>query len=368
MTAISSRSRLPNRLEHVVGALLLRRRLADADAHAQERVVVQVLLDRAQPVVPGEAAADLDPQHRGARSSSSCTITSCSGSTPKRRTSGATACPESFMYVVGTASARRFPPTRTSSTSARSLLLRSRRAVPAREQLDDLGTRRCASCPRTPRRDCRARPRAGRRACRCARMNAVRAAARASAYSEAAASSAAPRAPASSPSAPSTASTATSPSPSASPRGTEIMATRSSASLVTMTPAGTWRSPTSELVAELERGHVVLDLGRELAGHALDRERVHELLEHAALRHAFGLAEQVEAHLGLDRLVGAHPHEVDVDDVPFTGSRCTWRASASSSLPSSWSVISVLAPVRDERMWPSWCALTVTDTLSAPRP
>ena len=31
--------------------------------------------------------------------------------------------------------------------------------------------------------------------------------------------------------------------------------------------------------------------------------------------------------------------------VPFTASRWTWRASASSSLPSIWSVMSVLAPV-----------------------
>ena len=54
--------------------------------------------------------------------------------------------------------------------------------------------------------------------------------------------------------------------------------------------------------------------------------------------------------------------------VPFTASRWTWRASASSSRPSICSVMSVLAPVRDDRMLPSWCADTVTETLSPPRP
>ena len=49
--------------QHVVGAALLRRRLADTDPHAHELVGVQVLFDRAQAVVAGEAAADLHPQH-----------------------------------------------------------------------------------------------------------------------------------------------------------------------------------------------------------------------------------------------------------------------------------------------------------------
>src|SRR6185437_5925627 len=43
--------------EHVVGALFLRVRLAHAEPHAQERVVVEVLLDRPQAVVPGQATA-----------------------------------------------------------------------------------------------------------------------------------------------------------------------------------------------------------------------------------------------------------------------------------------------------------------------
>ena len=93
----------------------------------------------------------------------------------------------------------------------------------------------------------------------------------------------------------------------------------SSASLVTITPGGQLHVADPELVAEHERGHVVLDLGRELTRQALDRERVHELLEHAALRDTFGLAEQVQAHLGLNRLVGAHPHEVDVDERALHG-------------------------------------------------
>jgi dihydroxyacetone kinase len=49
----------------VIRAALLRRGLPDADAHAQELVGVEVLLDRAQTVVAGEAAADLHPQDRG---------------------------------------------------------------------------------------------------------------------------------------------------------------------------------------------------------------------------------------------------------------------------------------------------------------
>jgi hypothetical protein len=41
----------------VIGTVRLAGRLADADAHAQERVGLEVLLDRAQAVVAGEAAA-----------------------------------------------------------------------------------------------------------------------------------------------------------------------------------------------------------------------------------------------------------------------------------------------------------------------
>src|SRR5439155_15888 len=50
-------------LEHVVDAMLLRDRLPDADADPQEGVGVEVRLDRAQAVVPGQAAAVLHLQH-----------------------------------------------------------------------------------------------------------------------------------------------------------------------------------------------------------------------------------------------------------------------------------------------------------------
>ena len=42
---------------------------------------------------------------------------------------------------------------------------------------------------------------------------------------------------------------------------------------------------------------------------------MHELFEDAAADRAFGLADEVHGDLGLDRLVGAHAHEVDVDHV-----------------------------------------------------
>src|SRR5438874_5760454 len=48
----------------MVGAALLGGRLADADPHPRELVGVQMLLDRSQTVVAGQAAADLQPQHR----------------------------------------------------------------------------------------------------------------------------------------------------------------------------------------------------------------------------------------------------------------------------------------------------------------
>ena len=48
----------------MVGAALLGGRLADADPHSRELVGMQMLLDRAQTVVAGQAAADLQPQHR----------------------------------------------------------------------------------------------------------------------------------------------------------------------------------------------------------------------------------------------------------------------------------------------------------------
>ena len=66
--------------QHVIRAALLRRRLADADAHAQEVLGVQVLGDAAQPVVAGQTTAGLHPHDAGGRSSSSWTTISCAGS------------------------------------------------------------------------------------------------------------------------------------------------------------------------------------------------------------------------------------------------------------------------------------------------
>ena len=101
----------------------------------------------------------------------------------------------------------------------------------------------------------------------------------------------------------------------------------------------------------------------------LDGERVHELLEHAALRpHLRPRRARCTADLGLDRLVGAHAHEVDVDQRALHRVALDLAGDASSSVPSICSVISVLAPVRAERMLPSSRGDTVTETLSSPRP
>ena len=62
-----------------------------------------------------------------------------------------------------------------------------------------------------------------------------------------------------------------------------------------------------------ERRHVVASIAvGSSAGQRLDREREHDLLEQAALRHTLGFALEVQRHLGDDRLVGADAHEVDV--------------------------------------------------------
>ena len=46
---------------------------------------------------------------------------------------------------------------------------------------------------------------------------------------------------------------------------------------------------------------------------------MHELLEHSAPYRTLGLADEVDRDLGLDRLVRADAHEVDVDDVALDG-------------------------------------------------
>ncbi len=63
-TSNSSRWRVGQAIEDVVGAALLGRRLADADAHANEVVGAEMRRDAAQAVVPGEPAADLDAHGR----------------------------------------------------------------------------------------------------------------------------------------------------------------------------------------------------------------------------------------------------------------------------------------------------------------
>ena len=62
MASSSARSALVGRRKHVVRAGRCRRRLADADAHADEVIRMQMRLDRLQAVVPGEPATDLDPE------------------------------------------------------------------------------------------------------------------------------------------------------------------------------------------------------------------------------------------------------------------------------------------------------------------
>ena len=44
----------------------------------------------------------------------------------------------------------------------------------------------------------------------------------------------------------------------------------------------------------------------------VDGDRVQQLLEHTTARDAFGVAGESHRNLGLDGLVGAHAHEVDV--------------------------------------------------------
>jgi hypothetical protein len=72
-----------------------------------------------------------------------------------------------------------------------------------------------------------------------------------------------------------------------------------------------WQVGDAELVADVHRGHVRLDTGRDVFGLGLDAEREHELLEHAAVTHAFGLADEVNGDLGGDGDVAAHTDEID---------------------------------------------------------
>ena len=65
-------------------------------------------------------------------------------------------------------------------------------------------------------------------------------------------------------------------------------------------------------VADHQLADVVLERVRDVAGQGLDREREERLLEQTAVADALGLADELDRHLGLDRLVGAHADEVDV--------------------------------------------------------
>ena len=162
------------------------------DAH--ERVVVQVLLDRPQPVVAGQPAADLHAQHRGLEVELVVHDHEVLGR--RRRTGARAARPPDpsrscrWSAPRARAACRRRAPRRRARAPCSCAAGRRAGARAARP----LPRRRCASSPRTPRRDCRARPRAGRPGCRCARLNATRAAARcALVYSEEPESSAARR-------------------------------------------------------------------------------------------------------------------------------------------------------------------------------
>ena len=128
------------------------------------------------------------------------------------------------------------------------------------------------------------------------------------------AASGAPSPSAASPSTPSSPSTSSGTS-SSTTRGATTCATSASASTVAVTPAGSVELGEAELVADLERRDVVLDPGRDVLRLGLDRQREDELLDDAAVAHAGGLAGEVEADLRRHGHVGAHPHEVDVDEV-----------------------------------------------------
>ncbi|GIU89062.1 MAG: hypothetical protein KatS3mg010_0161 [Acidimicrobiia bacterium] len=77
-------------------------------------------------------------------------------------------------------------------------------------------------------------------------------------------------------------------------------------------PRGDLQGTHVELVADLERGDVVGDRGGDVARFRLDRDREEQLLEEAAALDTLGVTLEVERHVGRDRLVGPHPHEVDV--------------------------------------------------------
>ena len=227
------------------------------------------------------------------------------------------------MYVSGIASATRLPSMCTSSTSARSLPLRSRPpcrvASSSTTSAPTLCFVRVYSSPGLPRpttsRSAGVPVRGGAAAPR--RRRSTRYSPLPSSPSDEPVSDAASGAPS-----PSAASPSTPSSPSTS-SGTSSSTTRGATTCATSVvgldgrgDAGRQRQlGEAELVADLERRDVVLDPGRDVLRLGLDRQREDELLEDAAVAHAGGLAGEVEADLRRHGHVGAHPHEVDVDEV-----------------------------------------------------
>ena len=164
--ALSSRCvGLAGPLQHVVDAPGLPGGLADADAHPDEVVGVQVGLHRLEAVVAGQPAADLHLDPPTGRSSSSWTITSRWGSSmPWRRASGATACPEVHegrRARPGPGAGRRRRPRRR----APSPWAPQPAAVAVGQQLDDLGPDVVAGAGVLRARGCRGRRPAGRPGC-----------------------------------------------------------------------------------------------------------------------------------------------------------------------------------------------------------
>ena len=82
----------------------LRRRLADADAQSREVLGAERLGDRAQSVVAGESAAELQLQATGLEVEFVVGDDQAREVLERRaRSSGGSAAPDSFMNVVGTA-------------------------------------------------------------------------------------------------------------------------------------------------------------------------------------------------------------------------------------------------------------------------
>ena len=105
------------------------------------------------------------------------------------------------------------------------------------------------------------------------------------------------------------------------------------------------------LVAHVERGDVERDRGRHVGGQRLDRDREHHLLEQPAVLHAFGFALEVQ------RALRRRPSRRHGCARSRRGRACPSPGCAGSAgrapaawSPSSWSVITVFAPLPLLRM------------------